>query len=106
MGVKRTSTETVEEIRLPVGGAFVITDELGNELFRVTAVGDAVKVAGVTVVAADVTKLAAATGAVIASGTQAVHIADLATNANGTAIAAAVNALIDVVEAFSQAATV
>lgn len=43
----RNTTDTVEEIRLPIGGSFVITDELGNELFRVTAAGDAVKIRGV-----------------------------------------------------------
>ncbi len=114
MGLKRTSTDTVEEIRLPIGGSFIITDELGNELFRVTATGDAVKVGGVlidattavpglTASAAELNKLDGA-GDVVASGTAAAHIADLGNTATGTQIATAVNALIDVVEAFGQAA--
>lgn len=38
----------VTEWRLPAGGSFVITDEIGTELFRVSASGDVVKVEGVT----------------------------------------------------------
>jgi hypothetical protein len=55
-------------------------------------------------VAADYAKLHAASGAKIASGTQALHIADIGNSANGTQIATAVNALIAVVEAFGQTA--
>jgi hypothetical protein len=115
MVARRITTELDEEIRLPAGGSFVITDELGNELFRVTAVGDATKVAGSTI-SANAAVLAALTataaelnklhgsGAVVASGTAAAHIADIATNATGTQIATAVNAIFDVLEAFGQAA--
>jgi hypothetical protein len=39
-------------------------------------------------------------GAVVASGTQASKITDLANDATGTAIATAVNAIIDALEAF------
>ena len=35
-------TDTVVEWRLPSGGAFIVTDELGNELARFTADGDLV----------------------------------------------------------------
>lgn len=112
MVLQRIRTEAVEEIRLPAGGSFVITDELGNELFRVTAAGDAVKVAGVTVAAAGQTLLAGVTasaaelnkldgaGATVASGTAVEHIEDIANDANGTAIAAAVNGILDALEAF------
>jgi hypothetical protein len=37
------------EWRLPTGGAFIITDEVGNELFRVTADGDIVTAPTLTV---------------------------------------------------------
>lgn len=111
----RTQADLVEELRLPVGGSFIITDELGNELFRVTAAGDAVKVAGATIdattavpgltaSAAELNKLDGA-GDVVASGTAHAHIADIANNATGTQIATAVNAVLDVLEAFGQAAT-
>jgi len=59
------------------------------------------KLAGtlITATAAEINKLDGA-GAVVASGTAVTHIADIATDANGTAIAAAVNAIIDALEAF------
>lgn len=44
MGIVHERNDLVEEIRLPAGGSFVITDEIGTELFRVTADGDQVKV--------------------------------------------------------------
>lgn len=57
----------------------------------------------VTATAAEVNKLASS-GAVVASGTAVVHIADIAIDANGTTIAAAVNAIIAALEAFRIAA--
>lgn len=53
----------------------------------------------VTATATEINKLASA-GAAVASGTQAAVIADIATDANGTAISVAVNALIDAAQAF------
>lgn len=114
MPVTRTSTDLVEEIRLPAGGSLIITDEFGVEIARFTADGNALKVAGVTVdentlaldgltaSAAELNKLDGA-GAVVASGTAHAHIADIANNATGTQIATAVNAVLDVLEAFGQA---
>lgn len=110
MGITHERTETDEVFRLPPGGAFIVTDELGNELFRVTAVGDAVKVSGLaidattavpglTASAAELNKLDGA-GAVVASGTAHAHVADIANNATGTQIAAAVNGIFDALEAF------
>ena len=63
--------------------------------------GGALKIAGtaVSASAAELNKLDGA-GAVIASGTEESLISDIATDANGTAIAAAVNALIDALQAF------
>ena len=55
--------------------------------------------ADISASAADLNKLAGA-GAAVASGTPAEAIADLAADANGTAIAAAVNALRDALVAF------
>jgi hypothetical protein len=124
VAITRTRTDLVEEIRLPAGGSFIVTDELGNELFRVTAAGDAVKVgAGATIDAttavpgltASVDELNAldgltastaelnlldGAGAAVASGTQHAHVADLANNATGTQIASAVNGIYDALEAF------
>lgn len=54
---------------------------------------------GLTASAAELNKLDGA-GAVVASGTQAAFLADLATDANGTAIAANVNAIRDALIAF------
>jgi hypothetical protein len=112
MGATRYETDLVEEIRLPAGGSFVITDELGNELFRVTAAGDAVKVAGVTIDAStlaldgltasadELNKLDGA-GDVVASGTAAAHIADPANGATVDAQArTAIAAILDALEAF------
>lgn len=53
---------TVTEWRLPSGGSFVITDEIGTELFRVTASGDAVKVSGQSITAAALAELATLDG--------------------------------------------
>jgi hypothetical protein len=123
VAITRTRTDLVEEIRLPAGGSFIVTDELGNELFRVTAAGDAVKVGGATIDAttavpgltASVDELNAldgltastaelnlldGAGAAVASGTQHAHVADLANNATGTQIASAVNGIYDALEAF------
>lgn len=47
MPVTRERTETDELIRLPAGGSFIVTDEQGRELFRVTADGDEVRISGV-----------------------------------------------------------
>ncbi len=61
--IQATTTDKVVEWRLPTGGAFVIVDEVGNELFRVTADGDTVKVPasgltiGNTTLTADPTEL-------------------------------------------------
>ena len=57
----------------------------------------------ITATAAEINKLSGA-GAAVASGTQVENITDIATDANGTAIAAAVNAIIDALEAFGIAA--
>lgn len=59
---------------------------------------------GVTASAAELNKLDNS-GAVVASGTKAAHIANIATDANGTAIAAAVNGILAVLEAFGMTAT-
>ena len=117
MPLTRNSTDLVEEIRLPAGGSFVITDELGNELFRVTAAGDAVKVAGVTIDAdtlamtdltasADELNLLDGAGDVVASGTAVAHIADpagAATDQDDEA-RAAIASIVDALEAFGIAA--
>lgn len=115
----RNQADLVEEVRLPAGGSFVITDELGNEIFRVTAVGDAVKVGGVvvdgdslaltglTASADELNKLDGA-GDVVASGTAAAHIADPAgavTDQDDEA-RAAIGSIIDALEAFGIAAGV
>ena len=83
-----------------------------------TISGSGVTVAGVTATAAEINKLAgltttkaeltklASSGAIVASGTQHVHIADIAVDANGTAIAAAVNAILVALEAFKINASV
>ena len=113
MGLQLTSTELVEEIRLPAGGSFVIADELGNELFRVTAAGDAVKIAGVTIdgdslavagltASADELNKLDGAGDVVASGTAAAHIADPAgavTDQDDEA-RTAIGAILDALEAF------
>ncbi|MGE5328007.1 MAG: hypothetical protein ACM3KR_00665 [Deltaproteobacteria bacterium] len=54
----------------------------------------------VTSSAAELNKLDGA-GAVVASGTKASHIADIANDASGTVIATAVNAIIAALEAFN-----
>lgn len=98
MGIARNVTETVEELRLPAGGSFIITDEIGAELFRVTADGDAVKVAGI---ALDGAALAGA-----ASGTAVDHIDDptgAATDQDDEA-RAAIASIIDALETFGIAA--
>lgn len=59
---------------------------------------------GVTATAAELNKLDGA-GAVVPSGTEESLISDIATDANGTAIATAVNALIDALQAFGIVAT-
>lgn len=46
--IEASASDTVTEWRLPPGGSFVITDEVGTELFRVSASGDVVKVEGIT----------------------------------------------------------
>lgn len=61
-GIVEAASDTVTEWRLPSGGSFVITDEIGTELFRVTATGDAVKVAGQTITAAALAELATLDG--------------------------------------------
>lgn len=112
MAIVRSQAELVNELRLPAGGSFIITDELGNELFRVTAAGDAVKVGGVTIdgdslavtgltATAEELNLLAGAGEVVASGTPHAHIADIANDATGTQIATAVNAVLDALEAFA-----
>jgi len=62
---------------------------------------DTIKLGGteVTSTAAELNKVDGA-GAAIASGTAVTHIVDIATDASGTLIAAAVNAIIDALEAF------
>jgi hypothetical protein len=59
---------------------------------------------GLTATTAELNKLDGA-GAIVASGTQSATIGDIATDANGTAIAAAVNALIAALDAFNITAT-
>jgi hypothetical protein len=54
-GLSRTITDTVEELRLPEHGAFIITNDRGLELFRVNADGPSVRI--------DRAPLAAASGA-------------------------------------------
>ena len=44
MGVVHSQTELEESVQLPAGGSFVIADEIGTELFRVTADGDMVRI--------------------------------------------------------------
>lgn len=56
------SNDQVVEWRLPSGGSFIITDEVGTELFRVTATGDAVKVSGQSISADALAELAALDG--------------------------------------------
>lgn len=109
----RSHADLVDEIRLPVGGSFVITDELGNELFRVTAAGDAVKIGGVVIdgdslalagltATADELNLLDGAGDVVASGTPASHIGDPA----GAAVdqddeaRAAIVSILNALEAF------
>ena len=58
----------------------------------------------ITATAAELNLLSGA-GAAVASGTQAAVIADIAVDANGTAIATAVNAIIAALEAFGITAT-
>lgn len=58
----------------------------------------------VTATAAELNKLASA-GAKVASGTQAAHIANIATDASGTNISVAVNAILAALEAFGITAT-
>lgn len=58
----------------------------------------------ITATAAELNKLSGS-GAAVASGTQAAAIADIAVDANGTAIATAVNAIIAALEAFGITAT-
>lgn len=67
------------------------------------SIGSAV-IADVTATAAELNKLSGS-GAAVASGTQAAAIADIAVDANGTAIATAVNAIIAALEAFGITAT-
>lgn len=50
------------EWRLPAGRAFIITDEIGTELFRVSAAGDAVKVSGQVIDPAALAELSALDG--------------------------------------------
>jgi hypothetical protein len=72
MGVQRFETATVEEIRLPTGGSFVITDQIGTEIFRVTASGNAVKIAGSLASRVDFSTLIPGTetaGSLITTGT-------------------------------------
>ena len=57
-----------------------------------------------TATPAEVNKLDGA-GAVVASGTPVAHIVDLANDANGTAIATAVNKIITALETFKIAAS-
>jgi hypothetical protein len=59
---------------------------------------------GITATTAELNKLEGA-GAVVASGTQESKIADIANDASGTAIATAVNSIIDALEAFGISAT-
>lgn len=59
---------------------------------------------GVTANKDEINKLDGA-GAVVASGTQAALIADIANDASGTQIATAVNAIIDALQAFGVVAT-
>lgn len=75
-----TVSDNAIEYRIPAGGSVIYTDEIGTELFRVTASSDAVKVAGITVTpslqavlngvtatAAELNKLAGVTGGTIAA---------------------------------------
>lgn len=78
-------------IEVQTGGKIMLgVTELTEETTAVT---------GLTATAAELNKLDGA-GAVVASGTQATFQADLATDANGAAIAAAVNGLRDALIAF------
>lgn len=56
------------------------------------------------VTTAELTKLSG-TGAILASGTQSATIEDIATDASGTVISVAVNALIAALDAFDITAT-
>lgn len=52
MGIQRIQSELVEELRLPPDGAFVVTNDVGRELFRIDAdqrTGPPVRVEGATV---------------------------------------------------------
>ena len=92
-------------------GDLVFTQLDGTEIARFDESAGTLDIASlaidgtaVTATAVEINKLASA-GAAVASGTQAAVIADIATDADGTAIAAAVNALIDAVQAFGIVAT-
>ncbi len=78
-------------INVETGGAIMLG---ATELTEAT-----VALTDLTASAAELNKLDGA-GAVVASGTQVAHLADLATDANGTAIAANVNAIRDALIAF------
>ena len=60
---------------------------------------DTVLPSGVTASAAEINKLTGS-GAVVASGTQHAHVADIGNSATGTQIATAVNAILAALEAF------
>lgn len=62
MPVTTERTDSDFLLRLPAGGAFIVTDEIGTELLRVTADGDAVKVEGQTVDPAALAELATLDG--------------------------------------------
>lgn len=87
----------------PDGGNTMVVESGGVIQF---ATSGCIEIDGeaVTATAAELNRLSGA-GAAIASGTQAAAIADIAVDANGTAIATAVNAIIAALEAFGITAT-
>lgn len=54
----RIPTDLVEEIRLPVGGRFIITDHVGHQIFRIEEDGDIFRLGDVAM--ADAADVAAA----------------------------------------------
>jgi len=94
-----------------VDGDLVFSDQSGTEIARFdssAATLDIKKIAingtEVTATAAELNKLDGA-GAVVASGTAHALIADVANDASGTLLAAAINGIIDTLQAFGMVAT-
>jgi hypothetical protein len=75
-----------------------VTPQL-RDLMPTLDVTAATALAGITATAGELNKLDGA-GAVVASGTQHAHVADITTTATGTQISVAVNAVLAALEAF------